>query len=71
MLEQVHHGEAGEDHKPEPEEHVDLLVQDFDRENTLYIMPLNTQSLQFDKVSLQGTKPGLIHLDHTCEKCIL
>ena len=45
MVEQVHHGEAGQDHEPEPEEHIDLLVQDVDRENTLYIMPLDRHSL--------------------------
>jgi hypothetical protein len=50
MVKQVHHGEAGEDHEPEPEEHVDLLVQDVDRENALDIMPLNIHSLQMDKV---------------------
>ena len=70
MVEQVHHGETGQDHKPEPEEHVDLLVQDVDRENTLNIMPLNNHSLQLGKGSLQGTIPGLIHLGHTCEKYI-
>ena len=28
-------GEAGEDEEPEPQEHVDLLVDDVDRQNAL------------------------------------
>ena len=30
MVHEVHDGETGEDHEPEPEEHVDLLVNDID-----------------------------------------
>ena len=40
MVDQVQYGQAGENHEPEPEEHIDLLIQDVDRENTLDIMSL-------------------------------
>jgi hypothetical protein len=65
MMEQVHQSEAGQDHKPEPKEHIDPLVQDVDRENTLDIMPLSNHSIQLNKVSIEGAIPVLIHLDHT------
>ena len=43
MMEEVQHGQAGEDHEPEPEEHVDLLVDDVDRQDTLDIVSLGVE----------------------------
>ena len=40
MVDQIQYGQAGEDHEPEPEEYVDLLIQNVDRKNTLDIMSL-------------------------------
>ena len=41
MVEQVQHGQAGKDHEPEPEEDIDLLIEDVDRQDALDIMSLN------------------------------
>ena len=34
-MQEVQEGEGGEDHEPEPQEHVDLLIDDIDGKNTL------------------------------------
>ena len=42
MMGQVYDGEAGEDHEPEPEEHIDLLIDNVYWENTLDVMSLKS-----------------------------
>ena len=60
MVGEVNDGHAGEDHEPEPEEDVDLLIEYIDRENTLYIMSLVIH-IVFVSTGIKYVLPVLTH----------
>ena len=60
MVGEVNDGHAGEDHEPEPEEHIDLLIEYIDRENTLYIMSL-VMHIVFVSTAIKYVLPVLTH----------
>ena len=60
MVGEVNDGHAGEDHEPEPEEDVDLLIENIDRENTLYIMSL-VMHIVFVSTAIKYVLPVLTH----------